>query len=281
MLKAHTTAIPLGVLSLALALVACDTSSDSEAPRQGMDYPGEESGESMSDSGVLDTGETFDDSGETFGSGGDEGGDDDGGCNEDTGHQGGETGDPNGTDTGEECVQAEPFDLGRLDQYSPGNDEGVIVDCDTPSGYAVSSWRNAEDQESALWVMGVYQTRSDHSGNNHPMGAGSVSWSRPGDNVLVLSAYEPTTWDVEIAEGGELTSIIAIGYHAQIVNAPEGVEVEVYSYDTGSCNVECGYSLPGGGGGCEGEDLVGLAEALSGRSLTGFDGCYDATTFSY
>jgi hypothetical protein len=113
------------------------------------------------------------------------------------------------------------------------------------------------------------------------VGEGFVSWSMPGSNVLVVSSYEPTHWTLELAPGGELERIVAIGYHVQTVDAPEGVIVETYALEAGDCLWSCGYSLPGQGGGCEGVELVAAAEHVTGLDLYAFDGCYDATTFTY
>lgn len=154
----------------------------------------------------------------------------------------------------------------------------VILDCAEDD---VSGWRAIEASEPRLWVGGVYQTRSDHSSGNHPVGAGTVTWGMPGRNVLVLSAYEPTTWTVTLAPGGALEQVIATGYHVQTVVAPEGVDVATHAYESGAATWACGYSLPGQGGGCEGEELVAWATAATGLPLHAFDGCYDATTFEY
>ena len=156
----------------------------------------------------------------------------------------------------------------------------AVVDCDTPAGYEVSSTRTGAEGTPRLWVGGVYQTRDDHSGGYHPVGDGHVQWDIAGDNVLVLSSYEPTDWVVELGPGASLSKVIVVGYHAQTIQAPAGVETEALSYETGG-GYACGYSLPGNGGGCEGEELVAFAEAHTGLTLAAFDGCYDATQFHY
>ncbi|MCA9704653.1 MAG: hypothetical protein KDK70_02250 [Myxococcales bacterium] len=179
---------------------------------------------------------------------------------------------------------------GEADPANPADPEGqpavvvsdVIVDCDYAAGYEVSTWRSPDPLAPRLWVGGVYETRDDHSGGNHPTGEGLVHWEVPGSNVLVLSAYEPTDWKVELAERGQLDKIIAIGYHQQQVFGPPGVPVRTYSYDQGNFLVACGFELPGDPNeGCTGTELVEAAESLTGLSLYGFDGCYHATTFEY
>ncbi len=159
----------------------------------------------------------------------------------------------------------------------------AVVDCDTGTESGVSWWR-ADDPDAALerlWVAGVYQTRSDHTIGHHPTGHGSVSWSIPGANVLVLSAYEPTDWTVTLAGGGQLSRVVATGHHAQSIDAPPGVVVETLAHVDGVSDYACGYAVPGNGGGCEGEELVAFAQQHTGLSVAGFDGCYDATEFVF
>lgn len=162
----------------------------------------------------------------------------------------------------------------------PGTVPHAVLDCDFPGGYGLTAVRTGEEGPPRLWITGVYQTHSDHSGGNHPTGAGHVQFDLPGENVLVVSSYEPVDWTIELGPDAELSRVIAIGYHEQTVDAPEGVLVETFSYETGD-EPECGYSLPGDGGGCEGEDLVAWAEAHTELTMSGFDGCYDASQFHY
>jgi hypothetical protein len=163
----------------------------------------------------------------------------------------------------------------------PSADEEVILDCNHGAGYGVSSWRSSEPSSPRLWVGGVYETRSDHSFEHHPVGAGTVEWAVPGQNVLVLGAYEPTSWTLTVAPGGALERVIVTGYHAQTVQAPAGVVVETYSLEADGGDWACGFALPGDGGGCEGEELVAFAERVTGLELYAFDGCYHATMFEY
>lgn len=184
---------------------------------------------------------------------------------------------PPGPEPGE---PGEPVDEPDLEE-GMRPETSAILDCATDAGYEVSTWRAAEAESTRLWVGGVYETRSDHSGGYHPTGTAHVDWRVPGSNVLVLSSYEPTDWTVALQDGGELYKVIAIGYHLQSVSAPPGVIVQTFSYEAGDSVVSCGYSLPGNGGGCEGEELVAVAQDLTGLGLYGFDGCYRATAFDY
>jgi len=220
----------------------------------------------------------------------DDDGHDDGECGESDGGEsdggesdGGES-DGGGMETGGDACGLGPVpppDPALMDGLVPNPGAPVITDCDLPSGYDVDSWRAISEGATRLWVGGVYQTRSDHSGGYHPTGEGTVTWSTPGSNVLVLSSYEPTHWTIDVLPGGQLDRIVTLGYHVQTVDAPPGVLVETYDYESGDCLYECGFALPGDGGGCEGEDLVAAAQHVTGLDLYAFDGCYDATTFVY
>jgi hypothetical protein len=56
---------------------------------------------------------------------------------------------------------------------------------------------------------------------------------------LILSAYDPTEWDLRIEPGAEITAILAIGYHEQIVsNVPPNAEIGFSSY-SGDAGVDC------------------------------------------
>ncbi len=120
-------------------------------------------------------------------------------------------------------------------------------------------------------VIGVYETRSDHSGGYHPTGDGRVRIERPGKHVLVLSAYEPTDWQVTLAPGARVEAVTLIGYHAQTVNLKD---VPI-THDTG-----CGYSYPYNGGGCDTNVLLDLAATHAGADVTSFHGCYHASDWT-
>jgi hypothetical protein len=154
----------------------------------------------------------------------------------------------------------------------------AVTDCDL--AYQPSWWRTADLHATRMWVAGVYETRSDHSFNDHPVGAATVHWSIAGSNVLVLSSYEPTHWTVLLEGEGALDHIIVTGYHAQSVTAPGDVPVDVYTL-AASAVYACGYAVPGDGGGCEGEHLARFAQNVTGLPISGFDGCYTATNFRF
>lgn len=133
------------------------------------------------------------------------------------------------------------------------------------------------DDNDEVQVVGVYQTRSDHSGGYHPIGTGRVRVDRPGRQTLVLSSYEPTNWKIEVGPGVQLQAVYATGYHAQTVELPAGVTVPVVttSHETGGDFISCGFRYPGDTGGCNTPGLLAWATQQTGKPLTSFRGCYD------
>ncbi len=151
----------------------------------------------------------------------------------------------------------------------------VVNDC-AGEGSAYVAPRRPGGPE--LLVIGVYETRNDHSFDYHPTGEASVRDTRPEPHVLVLSSYEPTHWTIEADASSGLTEVILNGYHEQTVSAPGGVAV-IDRSGLGNYFSACGYTWPSDDQGCDTPALVGGAEALSGRPLSSFNGCYRATSF--
>ena len=60
-------------------------------------------------------------------------------------------------------------------------------------------------------------------------GKAAVKVDRPGKNVtLVVSAYDPVTWDITVTPKTNLKKVLLGGYHRQAATAPGGVEVVDY-----------------------------------------------------
>jgi len=116
-------------------------------------------------------------------------------------------------------------------------------------------------------VIGIYETSSDHTRT----GDASVTIDRPGSHVLVLSAYEATNWHVRLAAGATVRAVQLFGVEAQTVDLP-GVTV--------THGTACGYSYPYNGGGCDTNQLLTLAKAQAGVSITSFHGCYQASNWT-
>lgn len=161
------------------------------------------------------------------------------------------------------------------EECAPAADPEVILDCDFASGYEINSWRADAVDGPAVHVIGIYDVDSHNPGQ--PVEEAEVEFDLPGDNILVLSAYEPTIWKVALGPQASLSKVVVIGYLDQQVKVDDSVPVEIYEAD--SPLAACGYSLPYNGGGCDTEVLLANAAAIVGHPVTAFDGCYDAGLF--
>lgn len=156
-----------------------------------------------------------------------------------------------------------------------------INDPATSSGYSVSNYSNPSPTLPELLVIGVYETRSDHSFNYHPQGAATVNIVNQGTAplILVLSSYEPTLWNLNIAPGVTINEVILNGYYSQQVTGVSGVTVTDRS-GVGNYFSACAYAWPSSTGGCNTPGLISGVEAYTGLTLTAFSGVYRATDFT-
>ncbi|WP_205525692.1 hypothetical protein, partial [Pyxidicoccus trucidator] len=127
-------------------------------------------------------------------------------------------------------------------------------------------------------VFGVYEASGDHTST----GKATVHVERTGSQVLVLSSYESVHWKVSAVPGADLQYILVLGYDAQSVDAPPGVEVKVLDNETRGFIPECGYEYPDDDpySGCETPDLLAQVKQLTGQDVSSFHGCYQATSFT-
>jgi len=162
----------------------------------------------------------------------------------------------------------------------------VIEDCPSPSPH--HAYFSGVQDEPELAVIGVYETRNDHSGADyHPTGEAIVQVDRAGPLVLVLSSYEPTHWTVVAAPDTQIDAIYLIGFHHQSADAPVGIPVTAYTVADGNVlddsrgqPVVTAVAWPRDFGGGNTPGLVEVAQRLSGLALTSFAGCYRATEFT-
>jgi hypothetical protein len=180
----------------------------------------------------------------------------------------------------------------QLTEATLGADLQAVTNCDDPSdeasqgGYVATSYQDPDcagspDEdctETEVNVLSVYEARSDHSGNYHPTGELAVHVERQSQQVLVLSSYEPVNWTVTAAPGAELQRVVALGFHAQSVQAPPGVAVEVYSVEQNGVFFGCAFEFPDSDlDGCETDGLLSSLETILGLPITSFYGSYRLT----
>lgn len=150
----------------------------------------------------------------------------------------------------------------------------TILDPTYSTSYYESTSKN---QDASLFMIGVYETRSDHGFGYHPTGTATVNIANQNerDTTLVLSAYEPTTWNL-LGEGvDDLTNIFLFGYHEQsVTGVNDFASVTEYSYEGNGNYKGFTYTYPGDG------RVVNLVNSLTGLNVDSFAGSYRATQFS-
>lgn len=179
----------------------------------------------------------------------------------------------------DELDQANPIELRIQHECAEGSEtnscdsspELVIDDCEQSGVHYIVP---ANPSTTDLLLFGIYESRGDHSGNDyHPTGEAQVLVDRTTPVVLVLGSFEPTHWTVVASPGSQIERVILIGGRFdQTTTVPDGVPVESHT----AAGIY-GYGDDAGGG--KTRELIHYAEALSGRSLTAFAGCYHATQF--
>jgi hypothetical protein len=143
------------------------------------------------------------------------------------------------------------------------------VDCD--SGYTLTSIRTgAHEDDRELVVFGT-----------HDSATLDVRLDRPGRYVLVIGSYNTGAWQISVGDGVILEKVLAYGYEAQTVTAPDGVVVENRAYTDGqSEEYAVGHGWPYTFGGSDTVGYVGLAERDSGLPLSFYAGAYTTTGFT-
>lgn len=152
---------------------------------------------------------------------------------------------------------------------------GAILDCED----APMVWRTEPGDEARLWVAGIFEAEDYDLYENR--NEAHIVWSKPGHNVLVLSAYRAVTWNLELVADGKLDAVWILGYYDQEVITSATIDIEVYTASAEDCTFACGYQRAEDEHGCGAETLVAMAESLTGLIVTGFDGCYRASKFAF
>ncbi len=141
--------------------------------------------------------------------------------------------------------------------------------CSSASTYAAMCSTGVE-----LHILGVYEPM--------PRGATiNVTVSRTRRPIaLVLSSYEPATWNLMLAAGVTLNRVILNGYNTHtVLGAPAGVPVDNRS-GVGRYLTACAFQWPSDTGGCDTPGLVSMSSTMVGVPVTSFTGCYASSSFT-
>lgn len=146
----------------------------------------------------------------------------------------------------------------------------------TSSGYQTSYYVNQNITSPETHIIGVYETRSDHSGGNHPTGTAyvHVTGSTETPVNLVLSSYEPTAWVLDGAGLSFIQSVTVNSYHASTATGIDSSKIQIKNLGY------YGYAWPSSSGGSNTPALVRAVESLYGAPIATFSGVYRATDFS-
>lgn len=167
-----------------------------------------------------------------------------------------------------------------LSAIASANNSTVTIN-DFSSGYPSSYYVNSSLKNSETHVIGVYETRSDHSFNFHPEGTALVHISGAASTPvnLVLSSYEPTKWVLDGAGLSFINSILINGYNVSRVIGIDSSKV-IDKTGVGRYISACAYAWPGDNQGCNTQGLVVGVESYFGTKISTFSGDYRATDFS-
>lgn len=164
-------------------------------------------------------------------------------------------------------AQAEP--CGGLEPSSP---TAVFLDC----AYGQETNATPASGSPAIRVVSLYETRSDHSFDNHPTGQASVQVNDPGPTLLWLEVYEPTNFSVQAGGGASLVDVIAEGYYTPGLVLPLGVPGEIHSYYLDNQVNDCP-DWSGNPGDCINDVEPQRVLEHTGLCVASIDACYRAT----
>lgn len=107
-----------------------------------------------------------------------------------------------------------------------------------------------------------------------------VDFRLPGENTLVLSAYEPVTWLVGVSGEGRLSRIVLASANQTLMDAPAGVTIQSLDLSgLASCGYQPRMSLPGTD--CATDLHIAAIEDRLARDLSSHAGCYEANGIAF
>lgn len=148
----------------------------------------------------------------------------------------------------------------------------TINDPATSSGYKPSYYINTGSASTETHIIGVYETRSDHSFSYSPTGTAHVHITGTASVPvnLVLSSYEPTQWILDGVGVSFVQSVLISSYYASTA-----IGIDSSLINTKNLGAYA-YAWPS----TSGSSMASSVEALYGAPISTFSGVYRATDFS-
>jgi hypothetical protein len=166
---------------------------------------------------------------------------------------------------GDECSPAEVIDCRFpivYDGRQPGDTLEVESDCRWHENGGVNAPRGLE-----LNVLSIYR------GDTAEV---AVRVERAEPMVLVLSAYEPVNWVLDLGPRAAIELVILSGYRPQSLAAPPDIPFESHDFNQDYLGSGFGYDCDGGNT----VELITNLESLTGLHLRSFHGCSFASAFT-
>jgi hypothetical protein len=142
----------------------------------------------------------------------------------------------------------------------------LLAACGTEEGSSSTSLTREVGECSEVEVHVIAEFEADENGSS------TVVLERPGHHVLVLSAHEAVSWNVQVSNGAVLDGIYATGYQPQRVRANVQTQINTESVMTGGAGA-WGYRYPA----TDTNALLKLSSIRVARHATSFHGCFAAS----
>lgn len=156
----------------------------------------------------------------------------------------------------------------------------TINDPATAAGYNPSYFFSSTPANPETHVIGVYETRSDHSAVSHPEGTAyvHVSGTSVSPVILVLSSYEPTNW---VLDGAGLSSVGKVLVNSYYDSRATGIDSSKVINKSGANSPLGSYAYEWSTtAGSTAQGLVQSVKSYFQAEVTSFSGVFRATDFS-
>lgn len=141
-------------------------------------------------------------------------------------------------------------------------------------------WHAKLPRGTGIQMVGVYESGGVKRGfGEHRMGPVRVRVSaRAGPVLLVLSAYEPVEWRIEVSPGARLAGVIALGYERPVVTGvARNIPVVVNELDESCPGLPHKYPYQPG---ADQRELADAVAAATGATVREFQGNYGGREFT-